>query len=301
MVYTITLNPSLDYIINIDNINIGKTNRSSSEMILVGGKGINISIVLKNLNVNNIALGFIAGFTGDKIEYDLKKQKINTDFIKLKNGNSRINVKIKSKKETEINCNSPNIEKNDIELLYEKLNKLNKNDIVVIAGSIPNSLPSNTYKKIIEKIKHKNTKIIVDTTKNFLLNTLEYKPFLIKPNIQELEEIFNCKIKNNSEIIQYAKRLKNMGAINVLISRGNKGAILIDENEKIYIKKAPNGKLINSVGSGDSMIAGFISNFLKTNNYEEAFKMSIACGSASAFSKYLATEYEIKKILNKIE
>ena len=298
MIYTVTFNPALDYIVNMDNLKLGETNRSTSEMILSGGKGINVSIVLKNLGFNNVALGFVAGFTGEEIENGTKKLGITTDFIHLKEGLSRINVKLKANEETEVNGTGPIISENELNALYGKLENLKKDDILVLAGSVPNTLPQDIYEKIMEMLQDKGIKIVVDATKDLLLNVLKYKPFLIKPNNHELSEIFGVEIKTEQEIIDYAKKLQDKGARNVLVSRAGDGAILIAENGDIYKSPAPKGKVVNSVGAGDSMVAGFIAGYLKNNNYEEAFKMGVASGSASAFSKYLAKKEEIIEILN---
>lgn len=300
MIYTVTFNPSLDYIINVENLKLGETNRSSEEMILSGGKGINVSTVLKNLGYDNIALGFVAGFIGKEIEKGAKELGINTDFITLKKGLSRINLKIKSDMETEINCTGPSIDKEEIELLYEKLNNLKEDDILVLAGSVPTSLPQDIYEKIMEMLHSKGIKIAVDATKDLLLNVLKYNPFVIKPNNHELGEMFGVEIKTEDEIIEYAKKLQDMGARNVLISRASDGAIMITETGEIYKSPAPKGKVINSVGAGDSMVAGFIAGYIKNKNYEDAFKTGVAAGSASAFSKYLATKEEVLEILNRL-
>ena len=298
MIYTVTFNPALDYIVNMDNLKLGETNRSTSEMILSGGKGINVSIVLKNLGFDNVALGFVAGFTGEEIENGTRKLGITTDFIHLKEGLSRINVKLKANEETEVNGTGPIISEDELNALYGKLENLKKDDILVLAGSVPNTLPQDIYEKIMEMLQDKGIKIVVDATKDLLLNVLKYKPFLIKPNNHELSEIFGVEIKTEQEIIDYAKKLQDKGARNVLISRAGDGAILIAENGEIYKSPAPKGKVINSVGAGDSMVAGFIAGYLKNNSYEEAFKTGVASGSASAFSKYLAKKEEILEILN---
>ena len=295
MIYTVTFNPSLDYIINVENLKMGETNRSSSEMILSGGKGINVSTVLKNLGFENVALGFIAGFTGKEIENGAKEFGINTDFIELREGLSRINVKIKADKETEINCTGPSISADELEMLYSKLRELKEGDILVLAGSVPPSLPQDIYEKIMEMIK-----IAVDATKDLLLNVLKYNPFVIKPNNHELGEMFGVVLKTEEEIIEYAKKLQDMGARNVLISRAGDGAIMITENGEIYKSAAPKGTVVNSVGAGDSMVAGFIAGYLNNGSYEEAFKTGVATGSASAFSKYLATKEEVLEILKRL-
>ncbi|HIT72859.1 1-phosphofructokinase [Tyzzerella sp. An114] len=300
MIYTVTFNPSLDYIINVENLKMGETNRSSSEMILSGGKGINVSTVLKNLGFENVALGFIAGFTGKEIENGAKEFGINTDFIELREGLSRINVKIKADKETEINCTGPSISADELEMLYSKLRELKEGDILVLAGSVPPSLPQDIYEKIMEMLQNKGIKIAVDATKDLLLNVLKYNPFVIKPNNHELGEMFGVVLKTEEEIIEYAKKLQDMGARNVLISRAGDGAIMITENGEIYKSAAPKGTVVNSVGAGDSMVAGFIAGYLNNGSYEEAFKTGVATGSASAFSKYLATKEEVLEILKRL-
>lgn len=297
MIYTVTFNPSLDYIVNIDSITLGATNRSEGEQILPGGKGINVSIVLNNLGIQNTALGFIAGFTGDEIEKNVKELGCKTDFIRLKEGISRINVKIKSAKETEINGVGPNIGKDSVELLLTKLDELTKDDVLVLAGSIPSSMSDSIYLNIMERLKNKGVLVVVDATKDLLLNVLEKRPFLIKPNRQELEEIFEVTIQTNEEIFHYAKKLKEMGARNVLISMAGDGALFVGEDGSELISSAPKGKVINSVGAGDSMVAGFLAGYLNTMDYQYAFKMGISAGSASAFSTHLATKKEVEMIL----
>lgn len=300
MIYTVTFNPSLDYIMNVENFKQGSVNRSESEEIYAGGKGINVSIVLKNLGIHNKSLGFIAGFTGKEIEEKLKEYGITTDFIKLKSGLSRINVKLKGKIESEINGGGPNIDEESLNILFEKLNKIKEGDILVLAGSIPKSLPNNIYEKIMAKLSHKNIKIVVDATKDLLLNVLKYKPFFIKPNNHELGEIFNKELKTDNEIIKYAKKLQDMGAENVLISMAGDGAILVASNGNVYKSEVPKGKLINSVGAGDSMVAGFITGYLKNNDLNEALKMGVATGSASAFSEYLATKDKVLELIKQL-
>ncbi|MGN0028019.1 MAG: 1-phosphofructokinase [Clostridium sp.] len=300
MIYTITFNPALDYIVRVDNFKVGQVNRTSYEEIYAGGKGINVSIVLNNLDVENIALGFIAGFIGDEIENRVKNMGCKTDFIKLNNGMSRINVKLKSNEESEINGQGPVINENDLEQLFNKLDLLKEGDILVLAGSIPSTLPEDIYQIIMRRLENKNIKIIVDATKDLLLNVLKYKPFLIKPNHHELAELFNVEIKNEEEIIKYAKKLKEMGARNVLISMAGDGAIFITEDNRVIKSKVPKGKLVNSVGAGDSMVGGFIAGYLNNSNLEEAFKMGVATGSASAFSEGLATKDKVYNLLKEI-
>ena len=300
MIYTITFNPALDYIIRVKDFKLGEVNRTSYEEVYAGGKGINVSIVLKNLDVENVALGYIAGFTGDEIEHKVKAFGCNTDFIKLDNGMSRINVKLKSNEESEINGQGPSISDKDLEELYEKLELLKAGDILVLAGSIPATLPKNIYELIMERLSNRGIKFIVDATGELLLNVLKYKPFLIKPNHHELAELFNTTIENEEDIVSYAKKLREMGAKNVLISRAGDGAIFVTENDEIIKSDVPKGKLINSVGAGDSMVGGFIAGYIKNNRLEEAFKMGVATGSASAFSEGLATKENVYELLNQI-
>lgn len=300
MIYTVTFNPSLDYVMKVEEFKQGMVNRSEKEDIYAGGKGINVSIVLKNLGIDNKALGFVAGFTGDEIINKVESFGCKSEFIKLNKGLSRINVKLKGNIESEINGGGPDIDEESIEKLFSKLDLLVDGDILVLAGSIPNSLPMDIYEKIMKRLDHKNIKIAVDATKDLLMNVLKYKPFFIKPNNHELGEIFNKELKSHDEIIECAKKLQEMGAENVLISMAGDGAILIGSDGKVYKSEVPKGILKNSVGAGDSMVAGFITGYLKNNNLEEALKMGIATGSASAFSDELATEEEVKELLKQL-
>lgn len=300
MIYTMTFNPSLDYIVKVKEFNLGEVNRTYEEEIYAGGKGINVSTVLGNLGIENKAFGFIAGFTGDEIEKRVIKSGCMADFIKLKSGNSRINVKLKSREESEINAQGPVIDKGAIDSLYKKLDQLKDGDILVLAGSIPNTLPEDMYEKIISYLSNKNIKFIVDATKNLLVNVLKYHPFLIKPNNHELEEIFNVKLNCEEDIIKYAKKLQGMGALNVLISLAGDGAILLTEDGQILKNKAPKGEVKNSVGAGDSMVAGFTAGYIKKKDYKYALKLGIATGSASAFSEDLATKEKIEEIFNNL-
>lgn len=300
MIYTITFNPALDYIVRVQDFKLGQVNRTSYEEVYAGGKGINVSIVLKNLDVENVALGYIAGFTGEEIENKIKAFGCNTDFIKLNNGMSRINVKLKSNEESEINGQGPSISDQDLKELYRKLELLREGDILVLAGSIPATLPKNIYEIIMERLSDKGIRFIVDATGELLLNVLKYKPFLIKPNHHELAELFNATIENEDDIVIYAKKLREMGAQNVLISRAGDGAIFVTEKDEIIKSDVPKGTLINSVGAGDSMVGGFIAGYLKNKSLEEAFKMGVATGSASAFSEGLATKEKVYELLNQI-
>ncbi|CDB75288.1 MULTISPECIES: 1-phosphofructokinase [Clostridia] len=300
MINTITLNPSLDYIVKVDDFKVGHVNRTSKEDIYPGGKGINVSIVLKNLGVKNRALGFTAGFTGEEIEKLVANHGVDNEFIRLEKGMSRINVKLKSKEESEINGMGPDISKNDIEKLYEKLEALKAGDFVVLAGSIPNTLPDDIYETIMKDFKDKEINFVVDATKDLLLNVLKYKPFLIKPNHHELGEMFNVKLNSKDEIITYAKKLQEIGARNVIISMAGDGAILIEENGEITISDTPKGTLVNSVGAGDSMVGGFLAGIAENKNIKEAFKIGVATGSASAFSEGLATRDKVEELLKQL-
>ena len=300
MIYTVTFNPALDYILELDKLEIGKIQKSKTELILPGGKGINVSTVLTNLEIDNIALGYKAGFVGAELERLLRNMKVKTDFIDLEEGNSRINVKISGEEETAINTNGPKISENKILELLEKLKTLNENDYLVLSGSIPSSIKDDIYEKICRIVKKQNVKIVVDATKNLLVQALKYNPFLIKPNNEELGEIFGVEINTKEDAYVYGKKLKEMGAKNVLVSMGKIGAALIDEAGQEYFIKSPEGKRVNTVGSGDSMVAGFIAGFLKYNNYNDALRMGVSAGSASALSKYLATKEEVYNLFNNI-
>lgn len=296
MIYTVTFNPSLDYIVSVDDFKLGKTNRTSSELMLAGGKGINVSIVLKNLGVESTALGFIAGFTGDEIAKRLRNQGINTEFIKIDEGMSRINLKVKNIDGTEINGQGPVISSQKQEELMKILDSLERGDVLVLAGSIPSSMPSDIYSKILERMKEKDIVTVVDATKDLLLNVLEYKPFLVKPNNHELGEIFGVELETREDVVLYGKKLQQMGAKNVLISLAGEGAVLIAEDGNVYDSPAPEGKHVNGVGAGDSMVAGFLEGYMRTKEYEYAFYRGLAAGSASAFSEYLATKAEIEQV-----
>ncbi|MEX0059512.1 1-phosphofructokinase [Clostridium butyricum] len=297
MINTITLNPSLDYVVKVDNFKADALNRINSEQIYAGGKGINVSIVLKNLGVDNTALGYVAGFTGDEILRQIKDHNVDCDFVKLQSGMSRINVKLKSDGETEINGAGPDISEKDLKSLYEKINKLGKGDFLILSGSIPKSVPDDIYERIMKSLLDKEVEFIVDATKDLLLKVLKYRPFLIKPNHHELAEMFNVELKNDEDIIAYGKKLQEMGAKNVLISMAGDGAILLPENGEPIKREVPKGILKNSVGAGDSMVAGFLCGYLKNKDLGEAFKMGIATGSASAFSEELAIKEEVENLL----
>ncbi len=296
MIYTVTFNPSLDYIVTVDNFTTGRVNRTTTEFMYPGGKGINVSIVLKNLGYDNIALGFEAGFTGEEIIRRISGMGIIHDFIHVDSGLSRINVKIRSDNESEINGQGPAIEADHINKLYQRFDKLKNGDILVLAGSIPTVMPDSMYMDIMKYLKGRNIKIVVDATKDLLVNVLEYRPFLIKPNNHELGEIFGVELKTRDEVVEYAKRLQKMGAVNVLVSMAGEGAVLVAEDGSIFKTPAPKGVVKNSVGAGDSMVAGFIAGYLNSGNYVEAFKMGVCTGSASAFSDKLATKAEVEAL-----
>lgn len=298
MIYTVTFNPAIDYIVRLDKFVAGATNRVNYEQVLGGGKGINVSIVLKNLGIDNTALGFMSGFTGQEIIRQLHSFGCNSDFIELPNGFSRINVKIKTaEQETEVNGQGPDIPQSAIDALFAKLDKLTADDTLVLAGSIPKSLPDDIYEKIMERLANRNIKIVVDATKKLLLNVLKYHPFLIKPNNHELAEMFNVTLNSHDDIIFYAKKLQDMGAQNVLVSMGKDGAILVDQNGSTVYSPTPKGKLVNSIGAGDSMVAGFLTGYFETGDFKHAFYMGVATGSASAFSENLATRPEVEALL----
>ncbi len=300
MIYTVTFNPSLDYIVSVKDFRPGMTNRTSSELMLAGGKGINVSIVLGNLGIKSTALGFIAGFTGDEIVRRLHNGGINSEFIKINDGISRINIKLKSIDGTEINGQGPHIDSSHIEQLMNRLRRLESGDILVLAGSIPAGISDNIYKDIMDMLKDKGVQIVVDATSRLLTNVLEYKPFFIKPNQHELGDIFNVTLNTQEEVIPYALELKKMGAVNVCVSMGGKGAILVADDGNVYKAKAPDGILKNSVGAGDSLVAGFLSGWIEKKDYEYAFRKGVATGSASAFSERLATNGEVNGLIGKV-
>ena len=301
MIYTVTFNPALDYIVTVDELKTNSINRTKSEQILVGGKGINVSTVLKNLGVDNTALGFVAGFTGKEIEDRLNATGCTTEFIHISEGMSRINVKVMAGQETEINGSGPVISSGDLDKLYDRLSQLEDGDMVVLAGSIPATLPATVYSDIMERLSHKGIRFVVDATGDLLLNVLKYRPFLVKPNNYELAEMYNVAIDTREDIIKYAMKLREEGAENVLVSLGGEGAILIDELGNVHESPAPDGQVINSVGAGDSMVAGFIAGYIEKGDYSHALKMGLAAGSASAFSKYLATGEEVLKVYRSVQ
>lgn len=296
MIYTVTFNPSLDYIVTVPEFRMGMTNRTGTEMMLPGGKGINVSTVLKNLGIENTALGFVAGFTGEEIRRRVEEIGIRTEFIGIEEGFSRINLKIKNIEGTEINGSGPVIRGDKVGRLMEYLKRLGSEDYLVLAGSIPPSLPDSIYRDIIREMESRGVQVVVDATKDLLTNVLAYHPFLIKPNNHELGEIFNTKLTTREEVIPYAEKLRAQGAANVLVSMAGEGAVLAAADGRIYTAPAPKGVLVNGVGAGDSMVAGFLAGWLEQKDYSHAFYMGISAGSASAFSDYLATEEEIRTV-----
>lgn len=296
MIYTVTFNPSIDYIVTVEDFKEGFVNRTSEELMFPGGKGINVSMILSNLGFENTALGFLAGFTGDSVQGMLTANGVNADFIKVNEGITRINVKIRAQKESEINGMGPGIKQDDIDALYEKLDKIQDGDILVLAGSIPSVMPETMYSDIMEHLQGKDIKIVVDATKDLLVNVLKYKPFLIKPNNHELGEIYGVTLNTRDEVVPYAKKMQEAGARNVLISMAGEGAVLVSEDGQVYKSECPKGKVKNSVGAGDSMVAGFIAGYLESGEYKEALRKGLLTGSASAFSDNLATKEEVEKL-----
>lgn len=296
MVYTVTFNPAIDYVVHTGEMKLGATNRSEREEMYFGGKGINVSIVLRELGIDSKALGFTAGFTGEAIERGLADMGIDTDFVRLATGNSRINVKIKASEETELNGQGPDIDDKAIATLFEKLDKLSNGDTLVLAGSIPASLPSDIYERILERLSGRDIRTVVDATKNLLLNVLKYKPFLIKPNNHELGEMFGVTLNSDREIETYARKLQKMGAVNVLISMAGDGAMLIDEYGNMHRCGVCKGIVKNSVGAGDSMVAGFTAGVIN-GDYEYALKLGTAAGGATAFSDGLASKEKITELV----
>ena len=300
MIYTVTFNPSLDYIITVDDFKQNKTNRTTSELMLAGGKGINVSTVLKNLGIESTALGFVAGFTGEEIERKTKADGLCCDFIYLEKGCSRINVKMKDYDGTEINGMGPVIDDAAVEQLLAKLAGLQQGDVLVLAGSVPSTIRDSIYRDIMSFLQEKRVEFVVDATKDLLLNVLEFHPFLIKPNNHELGEIFGVELMTRESVVPYAKKLQELGARNVLVSMAGEGAVFLDEMEVVHSLPAPKGKLINAVGAGDSMVAGFLAGWAEKKDYVHAFRMGVAAGSASAFSEEFATREEVDKLYHSI-
>ena len=298
MIYTVTLNPSLDYVVDVDDFELGRTNRAVSERLYAGGKGINVSFVLKNLGFESTALGFSAGFTGEEIKKQIQERGITENLITVLNGQSRINIKLRGQQETEINGMGPDIEKEHIQQLLKKLSVLSPGDYLILAGSVPMKINDTINYDILKTLDKKGIKAVVDTTGDLLLNVLKYHPFLIKPNIHELSELFSTEIKTKEDVVQYGLKLQDMGAQNVIVSMAGDGAVFICENGEIYKSEAPKGVVKNSVGAGDSMVAGFLAGFCETKDFAKAFKMGVCTGSASAFSEDLATKEQVRQVMD---
>lgn len=303
MIYTVTFNPALDYIMRVPSLETDAVNRTDSESVFYGGKGINVSIILSRLEVPNVALGFIAGFTGREIQDGVKAQGVETKFIPLEQGLSRINVKIKNaekKEETEINAQGPRIPEDKLQELYEQLEQLTADDMLVLAGSIPNTLPSDVYEQIMKRLQSKQVPIVVDATKDLLKNVLKYHPFLIKPNNFELGEMFGVTLHSKEEIVHYAKELQKLGARNVVVSMAGDGSILVTEDGEVHQMGVAKGTVKNSVGAGDSMVAGFVAGYIQKGDYAYALKLGTAAGGATAFSDDLATREKIQETLKSL-
>lgn len=301
MIYTVTFNPSLDYIVSVNEFQMGMTNRTSEEIMLPGGKGLNVSTVLKNLGRESVALGFAAGFTGKEIQRMAEEQGLHCDFIPVEHGFSRINVKLKDFDGTEINGKGPEISEKEVRQLYEKLDLLKEGDVLVLAGSIPESLPDSIYSDILFQLSGRGILFVVDATKELLMNVLKFQPFLIKPNNHELGELFGVTLKTREDVVPYGKKLQEQGARNVLVSMAGEGAVLLSETGEIFSLPAPKGTLVNAVGAGDSMVAGFLAGWMERKEYEYAFRMGVSAGSASAFSKLLATREEVEAVYARLE
>lgn len=299
MIYTVTFNPAIDYIMHPSEMTLGMVNRSKYEEIYFGGKGINVSVILSELGIKSKALGFVAGFTGDAIENAVRQKGIDTDFVHLKNGYSRINVKIKSDEESELNGQGPDISDGELDEFFSKLDMINDGDTIILAGSIPGTLPADIYEKILRRLSDRNVKAVVDATNDLLKNVLKYRPFLVKPNNFELGEMFGVELTTNEEIAEYAGKLKEMGAVNVLVSMAGDGALLLDENGKIHTCGVCSGTVKNSVGAGDSMVAGFVAGSEKSD-YDYALKLGTAAGGATAFSEGLAQRDDIFRLLEQL-
>lgn len=297
MICTVTFNPSLDYIVRVDDMRLGAINRTTYEQVLPGGKGINVSIVLGNLGHESRALGFLAGFTGAEIARRVREAGVDADFIEVAEGMSRINAKIKSNEETELNGQGPLITETDIEQLYARLDVLSQDDTLVISGSVPATLPGDMYERIMERLDGRGVRIVVDAERELLTRVLPYRPFLVKPNNIELGDIYGVKLETRADVIPYAKRMQQAGARNVLVSMAGEGGVLVAESGEVFDSPAAKGEVVNSVGAGDSSVAGFLAGLAETGSYETAFRMALASGSASAFSDHLATRPEVEELM----
>ena len=299
MIFTVTFNPSLDYIVRVDDMRLGVINRTTYEQVLPGGKGINVSIVLGNLGHESRALGFLAGFTGAEIARRVREAGVSADFIEVAEGMSRINAKIKSNEETELNGQGPRIAPEDVDALFSKLDVLGQDDTLVISGSVPNTLPSDMYEQVMERLAGHGVRIVVDAERDLLTRVLPYRPFLVKPNNHELGDIFGVTLKTRDEVVPYARRMQEMGAQNVLVSMAGEGGVLVAADGQVYQSPAAKGTVVNSVGAGDSCVAGFLAGLMETGSYQTAFRMGLAAGSASAFSDHLATRPEVEDLMSR--
>lgn len=300
MIYTLTLNPALDYVMSVNSLNARDIVRTENEQIYYGGKGINVSVILTRLGAENEALGFLAGFSGRQLESMLKDDAVQCDFVYLPYGHTRINVKIKTEKNIDINAKGPEVSSDDIERLMKKLDKVGDGDTLVLAGSVPSTIEDDIYEKILERLDGRGASFVVDAAGDLLLNVLKYKPFLIKPNHHELGELFGVEVESTEDVIQYGKRLQELGARNVLVSRGEDGAVLLDEKGGLHTSENIDGIMVSTVGCGDSMVAGFIAGWQERQDYAYALRLGTACANATAFSSSLAVKAEIEEILAKL-
>lgn len=299
MIFTVTFNPSLDYIVRVDEMRLGTINRTNYEQLLPGGKGINVSIVLGNLGHPSRALGFSAGVTGAALEKLLADTGVDADLVHVKAGFTRINAKVKAVEETELNGQGPRIAPEDVDVLFSKLDVLGQDDTLVISGSVPNTLPSDMYEQVMERLAGRGVRIVVDAERDLLIRVLPYRPFLVKPNNHELGDIFGVTLKTRDEVVPYARRMQEMGAQNVLVSMAGEGGVLVAADGQVYQSPAAKGTVVNSVGAGDSCVAGFLAGLMETGSYQTAFRMGLAAGSASAFSDHLATRPEVEDLMSR--
>lgn len=299
MIFTVTFNPSLDYIVRVDEMRLGTINRTNYEQLLPGGKGINVSIVLGNLGHPSHALGFSAGVTGVALEKLLADAGVDADLVHVKEGFTRINAKVKAVEETELNGQGPRIAPEDVDALFSKLDVLGQDDTLVISGSVPNTLPSDMYEQVMERLAGRGVRIVVDAERDLLTRVLPYRPFLVKPNNHELGDIFGVTLKTRDEVVPYARRMQEMGAQNVLVSMAGEGGVLVAADGQVYQSPAAKGTVVNSVGAGDSCVAGFLAGLMETGSYQTAFRMGLAAGSASAFSDHLATRPEVEDLMSR--
>lgn len=299
MIFTVTFNPSLDYIVRVDEMRLGTINRTNYEQLLPGGKGINVSIVLGNLGHPSRVLGFSAGVTGVALEKLLADSGVDADLVHVKAGFTRINAKVKAVEETEINGQGPRIAPEDVDALFSKLDVLGQDDTLVISGSVPNTLPSDMYEQVMERLAGRGVRIVVDAERDLLTRVLSYRPFLVKPNNHELGDIFGVALKTRDEVVPYARRMQEMGAQNVLVSMAGEGGVLVAADGQVYQSPAAQGTVVNSVGAGDSCVAGFLAGLMETGSYQTAFRMGLAAGSASAFSDHLATRPEVEDLMSR--